>query len=197
MGTRRSCLFKWPNPRWPLWLPHDVTRERPRQIPAFGVLAGWASDSQTFAGCLSPVLAHGYMMRGMGGCRLVYMCTHTPSSSRPHSHPSPHAGGVRGCRKVGSPSGVLTSVGTLFLPAPFHPLRHGLHLASFPPWRHPGATLKPTEEWPPIPAGLRRFAGPRREGEGLWDLPCLRLWASVGSVAPGLPARQGLGRMNE
>ena len=106
----------------------------------------------------------GAWSRGEGhGC--VQACAHvhtppifiqTPLTSQPH------ADGVRGCGKVGSPSGVLTSVGTLFLQAPFHPLRHRLHLASFPPWRHPGATLKPTEEWPPIPAGLRRFAGSRR-----------------------------------
>lgn len=132
---------------------------RPQHL---GVPAGWASDSQTLTGCPSPALAHSHLVRGTGGCRLVYTCTHTPSSSRPHSHLSPHAGGVRGCGRVGLPSGVLTPLGSLFLQAPFCPLRHGLHLAFFPPWRHPGATLRPTEEWPPVPASVRRFAGPRR-----------------------------------
>lgn len=124
-------------------------------------------------------------------------CAHTPYLHPDPTHiPAPTQVSER-LQKGGLTIRGADLSGDLVLQAPFHPLRHGLHLACFPPWRHPGATLKPTEEWPPIPAGLRRFAGPRREGERLWDLPCLRLWASVGSVAPGLPARQGLGRMNE
>lgn len=197
MGTRRSCLFKWPNPRWPLWLPHAVTRERPPPDPSIWG-PSWVgfrfSDVHRLSVPCTGAWAHDEGHGWVQAC--VYVHTHPIFIQTPLTSQPPRRWSER-LQKGGLTIRGADLSGDLVLQAPFHPLRHGLHLASFPPWRHPGATLKPTEEWPPIPAGLRRFAGPRRWGEGLWDLPCLRLWASVGSVAPGLPARQGLGRMNE
>lgn len=80
-----SCLFKWPNPRWPLWL-HMLSPETP-QIPAFGG-PSWVgfrfSDiyrlSVPCAGAWAAVERHGWVLAGLCAC------VHTPLSSSGSTH---------------------------------------------------------------------------------------------------------------